>query len=55
LILNAYSLGLSAIVTKNLLKDYAEKNHSQLEYGELYIPSSTGYSLPLGIFGKLRK
>jgi 23S rRNA (cytosine1962-C5)-methyltransferase len=55
LILNAYSLGLSAIVAKNLLKDYAEKNHSQLEYGELYIPSSTGYSLPLGIFGKLRK
>lgn len=55
LILNAYSLGLSALVIKNLLSDFAQKNHSTLEFGEIYIPSKTGYSLPLGIYGKLRK
>ncbi|GIV26253.1 MAG: SAM-dependent methyltransferase [Bacteroidia bacterium] len=55
LILNAYSLGLSALVARNLLMDYAAKNTSKLEFGELYIPSNTGYALPLGIFGKLRK
>ncbi len=55
LILNAYSLGLSALIVKNLLKDFAEKHHSDIEYGELFIPSATGYALPLGIFGKLKK
>jgi 23S rRNA (cytosine1962-C5)-methyltransferase len=55
LILNAYSLGLSAFVAKNLLYQYSQKNKSQLEFGEIYIPSTTGYDLPLGIFGKLRK
>lgn len=54
LILNAYSLGLSAIVARNMLIDFSIKNHSELEYGELYIPSATGYYLPLGIVGKLR-
>ncbi len=55
LILNAYSLGLSALVAKNLLIDYAQQTHSRVEFGEIYILSKTGYSLPLGIFGKLRK
>lgn len=55
LIVNAYSLGLSALVLKNLLQDYAMQTSSQLEIGELYIPSQTGLSLPLGIYGKLRK
>ena len=55
LILNIYSLGLSALTIKNLLMKYTQKLNSQFTYGELYIPSRTGYALPLGIFGKLRK
>ncbi|MCC7302665.1 MAG: class I SAM-dependent methyltransferase [Bacteroidia bacterium] len=49
LILNAYSLGLSALVTENLLRKYAGKN---LETGELYLQAKTGSKLPLGIFGR---
>lgn len=55
LILNAYSLGLSSLVARNLLLEFAQQNQSSLEYGEIYIPSKTGYYLPLGIYGKLRK
>ncbi|GAB4204380.1 MAG: class I SAM-dependent methyltransferase [Bacteroidia bacterium] len=55
LILNAYSLGLSSLIARNLLVDYANRTKSVLEYGELFIPSSTGYYLPLGIVGKLIK
>lgn len=53
LILNAYSLGLSSLIIRNLLAEYANRTKSVLEYGELFIPSSTGYYLPLGIVGKL--
>ncbi len=55
LILNSYSLGLSALTIKNLLLLYSNTQQSKLEYGEIYIPSTTGYVLPLGIYGKLRK
>lgn len=55
LILNAYSLGLSSLIARNLLYNYANTHLSKLEYGELYIPSKTGYYLPLGIVGKLKK
>ncbi|MCX7728853.1 MAG: oxidoreductase, partial [Bacteroidia bacterium] len=55
LILNAYSLGLSSLIARNLLVDFAQQQHCQLEYGELYIPSVNGYFLPLGIVGKLKK
>lgn len=55
LILNVYSLGLSASVLRNLLIDYAHQHDSQLEYGEIRILSTSGYYLPLGVFGKIRK
>lgn len=55
LILNAYSLGLSSLIVKNLLYQYSVSNKSKLEYGELYIPSNTGFALPLGVFGRLFK
>lgn len=52
LILNAYSLGLSSLVTENLLHAHAGK---RLETGELYLQAKTGSKLPLGIFGRFRK
>ncbi len=55
LILNAYSLGFSALVPQNLLQAYASKNQSQLSIGELYLPSKSGIQLPLGVWGTLNK
>src|ERR1700740_3719940 len=42
LILNAYSLGFSALVAENLLGPFAQKHKSELSIGELYIPASSG-------------
>lgn len=55
LILNAYSLGFSAMVPENLLSPFAKKNKSNLTMGELYLPSKSGIKLPLGVWGKLKK
>lgn len=49
LILNAYSLGLSALVIENLLGKFAGK---KLGTGELYLEAKTGTKLPLGVFGR---
>ncbi len=49
LILNAYSLGLSALVLENLLKVKAGK---KLHIGELYLQAKSGVKLPLGVFGR---
>ena len=49
LILNAYSLGLSAIVIDNFLRKTAG---DQLQIGELYLNASSGCRLPLGVFGR---
>ncbi len=54
-ILNAYSLGFSALVPNNLLSPFAAKNHSSLEIGELCLPFSNKMQLPLGVFGSLSK
>lgn len=55
LILNAYSLGFSALVPENLLAPYAKKNKSELEVGELYLKAKSGVKLPLGVWGSLGK
>jgi 23S rRNA (cytosine1962-C5)-methyltransferase len=55
LILNAYSLGFSAIVPENLLQPFAQKNKSELSIGELYLPAKSGVKLPLGVFGRIQK
>ncbi|MBK9284402.1 MAG: class I SAM-dependent methyltransferase [Sphingobacteriaceae bacterium] len=55
LILNAYSLGFSALVPQNLLQGFAERNKSSLEIGELYLPAKSGIKLPLGVWGSLQK
>ena len=55
LILNAYSLGFSALVPQNLLKPFATKHKSKLSIGELYLEAKSGVSLPLGVWGRLEK
>lgn len=55
LILNAYSLGFSALVPQNLLNPYALKNKSELNIGELYLHAKSGVQLPLGVWGRLEK
>lgn len=55
LILNAYSLGFSALVPENLLKPFAKKHGSQLDIGELYLEAASGVKLPLGVWGTLTK
>jgi 23S rRNA (cytosine1962-C5)-methyltransferase len=51
LLLNAYSLGLSPLVLRNLLSDAYPKD--RLHTGELYLPTSeTGIFLPLGVFAR---
>ena len=48
LVLNTYSLGFSSLIIENLLNGC-----KGLETGELYLPSSTGQKLPLGVFGRI--
>lgn len=55
LILNAYSLGFSALVPENLLTPFAQKNKSELSIGELYLTAKSGIKLPLGVWGSLKK
>lgn len=55
LILNAYSLGFSALVPENLLRPFAQKHKSDLSIGELYLNASSGVKLPLGVWGNLKK
>jgi 23S rRNA (cytosine1962-C5)-methyltransferase len=55
LILNAYSLGFSALVPENLLKPFASVHKSNLSIGELYLNAKSGVKLPLGVWGKLEK
>lgn len=55
LILNAYSLGFSAMIPENLLSPYAKQHKSELTVGELYLPAKSGVKLPLGVWGNLLK
>lgn len=55
LILNAYSLGFSAMVPENLLSPFAKKHKSKLSVGELFLNAKSGVKLPLGVWGKLEK
>lgn len=55
LILNAYSLGFSALVPANLLRPFAVKHNSQLSTGELFLSDAFNKQLPLGVWGCLTK
>jgi len=50
-IINLYSLGFSALIVENLIKAHfgTEIKH---EFGELFIPDSSGKKLPLGVFSR---
>lgn len=54
LILNTYSLGFSSLIIPNLFQQGPHKK-STLETGELYLPSTSGQQLPLGVFGRLSR
>ncbi len=51
LILNAYSLGFSAMILENL---FPKMKNTKLETGELFLKAKYGSTLPLGVFGRLR-
>ncbi|MBI1223034.1 MAG: oxidoreductase [Bacteroidetes bacterium] len=50
-LLNVYSLGLSALVAENLLKVHFP-NVRVIDTGELYLKSTSGMNLPLGVYGR---
>lgn len=54
LILNFYSMGFSALVAENLIKQYIP-DFENLETGELFVPDSSGNRLPLGTFVRLTR
>jgi 23S rRNA (cytosine1962-C5)-methyltransferase len=53
MVLNTYSLGFSALIIENLLKD-SLKGKSNISIGEIYLQASSGNKLPLGVFGRCR-
>lgn len=52
-ILNAYSLGYSSLILKNLITTNIKAQN--LEIGELYLPDNSGHILPLGAFARFCK
>lgn len=54
LLLNAYSMGLSALILESLVKS-AFPIQQHIEYGELYIPDNSVKKLPLGIFCRFNR
>jgi len=54
LILNLYSMGFSAVIAQNLIKDYFPKV-TNCQYGELIIPEKSGKNLPLSIFARFKR
>ena len=52
LVLNMYSLGMSALITENLVRSHFGKFCQNLEVGEVYLPSRSGIRLPLGILAR---
>lgn len=49
LILNLYSMGFSAVIADNLIKDYFSDVKDRT-YGELVVPEKSGKNLPLSIY-----
>jgi len=54
MILNAYSLGMSALATKNLVQPFVDANaKTKMNLGELYLQSESEKVLPLGVWCRL--
>ncbi|NDC29950.1 MAG: oxidoreductase [Bacteroidetes bacterium] len=54
IILNVYSMGLSALLVQNLINRNF-KESQELENGELYLQAKSGVTLPLGILARYSK
>jgi 23S rRNA (cytosine1962-C5)-methyltransferase len=53
MVLNTYSLGFSAMIINNLLKESFGKRAESAQWGEIYLDATSGVQLPLGVFGRL--
>ncbi|MDU1890532.1 MAG: class I SAM-dependent methyltransferase [Dysgonomonas sp.] len=51
LILNLYSMGFSAVIAENLIKDYFP-DIKDCQYGELVVPEKSGKRLPLSVYAR---
>jgi 23S rRNA (cytosine1962-C5)-methyltransferase len=51
LVLNMYSMGFSPLVARNLVWKHFQK---EAETGELFLPSRTGFQLPMGTFARFK-
>jgi 23S rRNA (cytosine1962-C5)-methyltransferase len=51
-VLNLYSMGFSALIAENLLRNYFP-NCGQVEFGELYLPDNAGRKLPLSVYCRM--
>lgn len=49
LVLNLYSMGFSSLIAENLVREYFPFAENP-EFGELFIPDSSGIKLPLSVF-----
>jgi 23S rRNA (cytosine1962-C5)-methyltransferase len=54
LILNLYSMGFSAVIAENLIKDYFP-DAQNCEFGELIIPDRSGKNLPLSVYARFKR
>lgn len=54
LILNLYSMGFSAVIAENLIKDYFP-DVKFCQFGELIVPEQSGKNLPLSIYARFKK
>ncbi|MBK5720225.1 class I SAM-dependent methyltransferase [Dysgonomonas sp. Marseille-P4677] len=54
LILNLYSMGFSAVIAENLIKDYFPEV-KDCQFGELIIPERLGKNLPLSVYARFKK
>jgi 23S rRNA (cytosine1962-C5)-methyltransferase len=53
LVLNTYSLGFSAMIIRNLLKEAFGKKADTAQWGEIFLDATSGVQLPLGVFGRM--
>ncbi|SBW04931.1 class I SAM-dependent methyltransferase [uncultured Dysgonomonas sp.] len=54
LILNLYSMGFSAVIAENLIKDYFP-DVKDCQFGELIVPEKSGKNLPLSVYARFKK
>ncbi len=55
LVINLYSLGLSALILENLIKNHFPQHMQSLQFGELYATDLGARKLPLGTFARFCK